>query len=446
MKIFFSKIKNVFNPNEIVSIAPLVSFRILFGLLMLFSTSRFYLNGWVEQMYIEPQVFFPFLPFIKPLSSSATYIFFGIMVASTVAITLGFFYRITSFLFFVIFTYFELLDKTNYLNHYYFISLASFILLFLPASRANSLDNLIFKRSEVSHISRFNIDILKILIGFVYFFAGIAKINSDWLLEALPLKIWLQAKYNIPIIGDFLIQEYTAFLFSWAGCFFDLSIFFLLLYKKTRLFAYISLVIFHTLTSILFPIGVFPIVMIGLTTVFFDAFIHQKIHSFLFKKKTDTSYRNVFQPSFNKVIIIFFSFFLFIQILLPFRYLLYSGNLFWHEQGFRFSWRVMLIEKVGYASFYIKEENSKDIVAVDNTHYLNRTQIKMLNTQPDMMVQYAHFLKKKYTDFGYKNPKVFAEVYVSLNGKGSRLFNDTTVDLSLEKNTLKQKKWILPHD
>jgi hypothetical protein len=186
--------------------------------------------------------------------------------------------------------------------------------------------------------------------------------------------------------------------------------------------------------------------MISLTTIFFDAHNHQKIHSFLFKKKIDISYRNVFQSSFNKVIIIFFSIFLFIQILLPFRYLLYSGNLFWHEQGFRFSWRVMLIEKVGYASFYIKDESSEDVISVDNTHYLNRTQIKMLNTQPDMMVQYAHFLKKKYTDYGYKNPKVYAEVYVSLNGKGSRLFNDTTVDLSLEKNNLRQKKWILPNE
>ncbi len=397
-------------------------------------------------MYIEPQVFFPFLEFIKPLSSNTTYLLYGVMVASTVAITLGFFFRLASILFFVIFTYFELLDKTNYLNHYYFISLVSFILIFLPASRSKSLDNLIFNRSEATHISRFNIDILKIMLGVVYFFAGIAKINSDWLLEALPLKIWLQAKYNMPIIGEFLIQEYTAYLFSWAGCIFDLSIFFFLLYNKTRVFAYISLVVFHTLTSILFPIGVFPFVMISLTTVFFNAHFHQKIQSFIFRKGQDANLRNVYKPTFNKVIIIFFSIFLFIQLLLPFRYLLYSGNLFWHEQGYRFSWRVMLIEKVGYASFFVKEEGSEDIIAVDNTHYLNRTQIKMLNTQPDMMVQYAHFLKKKYMEYGYQNPRVYAEVYVSLNGKGSRLFNDTTVDLSLEKNTLKQKKWILPYE
>jgi len=39
------------------------------------------------------------------------------------------------------------------------------------------------------------------------------------------------------------------------------------------------------------------------------------------------------------------------QILFPFRHLLYPGELFWHEQGYRFSWRGMLLGKKGYIHF-----------------------------------------------------------------------------------------------
>ena len=34
-----------------------------------------------------------------------------------------------------------------------------------------------------------------------------------------------------------------------------------------------------------------------------------------------------------------------IQVIFPLRYIFYPGELFWHEQGYRFSWRVMLMEK-----------------------------------------------------------------------------------------------------
>ncbi len=90
------------------------------------------------------------------------------------------------------------IDKTNYLNHYYFVSLVSFIIIFLPASINFSVDNKIFKRAEISEIPRFFILPLQLQMFMVYFFAGISKLNSDWLLEAQPLKIWLPAFFTLP--------------------------------------------------------------------------------------------------------------------------------------------------------------------------------------------------------------------------------------------------------
>ena len=41
-------------------IAPLITFRILFGGLMMVGAARFMLSGWVERLYVEPRFFFKF--------------------------------------------------------------------------------------------------------------------------------------------------------------------------------------------------------------------------------------------------------------------------------------------------------------------------------------------------------------------------------------------------
>ncbi|HCX76078.1 MAG TPA: HTTM domain-containing protein, partial [Algoriphagus sp.] len=66
---------------------------------------------------------------------------------------------------------------------------------------------------------------------------------------------------------------------------------------------------------------------------------------------------------------LFFLFFSF-QILFPFRYLLYPGNLFWTEQGYRFSWRVMLMEKAGYAIFHVTDVDTGRSWELYPKHYL----------------------------------------------------------------------------
>ena len=133
-----------------------------------------------------------------------------------------------------------------------------------------------------------------------------------------------------------------------------------------------------------------------------------------------------------------------VQLILPFRYLLYDGELFWTEQGFRFSWRVMLIEKAGTAFFYIRDKKTGKEMEVSNSEYLTQMQEKMMATQPDMLINYAHFLKQEFEKKGFEDPEVLAESYVTLNGKTSRLMVDKTTVLSEEEDNLKPKKWIIP--
>lgn len=66
--------------------------------------------------------------------------------------------------------------------------------------------------------------------------------------------------------------------------------------------------------------------------------------------------------------------------------------------------------------------------------------------QPDMILQFAHFLGKHYAAQGLHAPQVRAEVYVTLNARPSRLLIDPQVDLMKEKDTFAAKKWILPYE
>ncbi len=234
-----------------VSIFPLIVFRISFGLILFISTLRFILKGWVTDLYIKPTYFFTYYGFdwINPVSNNFIYIVFFLLLVCSLMITIGLFYRKSSLLFFILFTYIELIDKTNYLNHYYFISLISFLMIFLPANRFFSFDNIIGICNERTIVKAWQINIIKLQVGIVYLFAGVAKLNYHWLIEAQPLTNWLKHQSDFPIIGNLFLYDTTAYLFSWAGAIFDLVIFFVLANKKYRIYGYLSF--FDTLSLML---------------------------------------------------------------------------------------------------------------------------------------------------------------------------------------------------
>ena len=326
---------------------------------MFVSIVRFWSNGWIDKFYIQPDFHFKFYGFQWVQDFGVyTYILFVISAISALCIALGFKYRIAIITFFLSFTYIEVLDKTTYLNHYYFISVLSFLLIFLPASAHFSLDAKL-KKNQISHIPRWSIDSIKLLLAIVYIYAGLAKLNSDWLLKGMPLKIWLPSKFDIPLIGEALSLEWVQYAFSWIGAGYDLFIPFLLLYKPTRIPAFLTVIIFHLLTRVLFPIGMFPYIMIVSALIFFDEGVHKKIINAFAKALRYP--QNLLQgvqelaikPKSEGFKYIIVTAFFCVQLLLPWRYLAYPGELFWTEEGYRFSWRVMLMEKSGYAQFKI---------------------------------------------------------------------------------------------
>lgn len=437
--------------------APLAVFRVFFGLMMFVSIVRFWVNGWIDQLYIQPKFFFSYYGFewVQPIGDY-TYLIFAFCALAALSVAFGYKYRLSIILFFLSFTYIELMDKTTYLNHYYFISCVAFLMIFLPANAYFSIDAQKKPFIANSKIPNWTIDSIKLLICTVYFYAGLAKLNSDWLFNAMPLKIWLPSKYDIPFLGEFLQQSWVHYVFSWSGAIYDLTIPFLLLYRPTRWIAFALVVFFHVMTRVLFPIGMFPYIMIVSALIFFDAGIHHRIIRFIsrlfridYSKVTsisavpgnDSGKRNGFNRNFVlPILAVFFA----IQILFPWRYLAYPNELFWTEEGFRFSWRVMLIEKAGYAQFKIKNIETGEQFMVHNSDFLTPFQEKEMSFQPDFILEFAHHLGNHFEEQGHKNVGVFVESYVALNGRLSQPYVDPNVDLMKQKESFRRKDWLLP--
>jgi hypothetical protein len=242
---------------------------------------------------------------------------------------------------------------------------------------------------------------------------------------------------------------------------YDTTIVFWLINPKTRAWAYVSVIVFHVLTGLLFQIGVFPVVMMGATWIFFSPEFHQKILYFLNKilrggdsdfgfrisdfGKHETQNANL-KPSNSRLTFILLSAFFIFQLLFPWRYIFYPNNHYWSEEGYRFGWRVMLMEKAGTATFYVKDSRTGHEGLVDNSEFLCAHQEKQMAMQPDMILQFAHFLKKHYEKQGVADPSVRAEVFVTLNGRPSQLLIDSTLDLTQIKDSWLPKTWILPYE
>jgi len=439
--------------NRPISIAPLATFRIVFGGLMIFSTIRFIALGWIDDHFIAPKLHFKYYGFewIEPLPAVGMYVIHALMLLSAVGVMLGAWYRISATLLFLTFTYCELIDITYYLNHYYFVSLMCGILIFLPAHRLCSVDVWRKRVEKVTFVPAWTVYLVRFQVGIIYVYAGIAKINHSWLFDAMPLRLWLPANDNLPLIGYWLKYPETAYIFSWAGMLYDLTIPFWLMYRPTRNWAYLAVIIFHTITGLMFQIGIFPIVMSLAVLIYFDDGFHQNIIvriENIFQKRFQlkiSSLEKSLKPTPKWVLAVVMIYVAF-QLIFPLRCYFYKGNMFWTEQGYRFGWRVMLVEKLGDAIFFVKDNTTNQEFEVISAEFLNEHQLKQISFQPDLILQFAHFLKKHYRQQGLSDVSVRAQVYVTMNGEKARLYFNPELDLTQIKDSWKPYDWLYSYE
>jgi hypothetical protein len=440
--------------SEQIPAHSLAFFRVAFGLVMFYGISRTIARGWVDTLFVKPQFFFTYynFEFVRPLPEVGMYAVFALMVIASLLVIVGYHFRVAIASFLLLFSYVELIDKTNYLNHYFLVTLVTFLMIWLPMNSSYSIDALRKPWIKRMEVPRWMLAALLAQVGFVYFFGGVAKIKHDWLFEAQPLRIWLAANSGLPIIGPLLNEKWVAFAFSWFAMFFDLSIAFVLCSKKLRPYGYAVLLTFHFLTAQFFRIGMFPYIMSIATLGFFSSQFHLAVLERL--SKFAKLYIGPIRPigpigpitRSSRALPVGIAVFLGIQALLPFRYLLYPGKALWTEEAYRWSWNIMLIEKAGHAEFTVLDKATGEKWLEIPRDHLSMQQEKQMAMQPDMILQFAHHLEDLAKAKGHKDVAVYADTYVSLNGKPGRALIDPSVDLTEQHDGFTPKSWILPFD
>ena len=104
----------------------------------------------------------------------------------------------------------------------------------------------------------------------------------------------------------------------------------------------------------------------------------------------------------------------------------------------------MLMEKLGQVQFKVVDSATGRARLVNNSDHLSVLQEKMMATQADMMLQFAYYLRDYYARQGVANPQVYADAYVTLNGRLGQAYIDPTVDLARQAEGFAPKPWILP--
>jgi hypothetical protein len=430
-----------------VDIAWLAAFRALFGLTMFVSMLRFIAYGWIDDFWVKPRFHFKYLGFewVEPLSPGGMHALFWALAGLSLCIATGLCFRIAAALFFVGFAYLQLIDVATYLNHYYLAALLALLLAISPAHRAYSADAAI-SRDRVTSVQAAWLYLFRVQVGVVYTFAGIAKAHADWLLDGHPLRIWLRSQSDFPLLGPLFARSETALAMSWAGFLFDSTIVLWLSLRRTRPFAYAAIIAFHALTRALFPIGMFPVIMVLSALVFFPpswprALLGRRGGAFVPKGSARTGTARLQRLALAAGVLYCVA-----QALVPLRFLAYGGNVRWHEQGMRFSWRVMVREKNGSITFMVRNKQTGRTWHVAPERYLTRIQAREMSGQPDLILQTAHRIEQDFAQQGRGPVEVRVDALVSLNGRELRRLIDPAVDLTEIRDGLGRASWILPEE
>lgn len=439
------KLQNFFAP---VAISSIVVFRIVFGAIMLWEVTRYFKHDWIYRYWAEPDFNFSYAPFnFEPLAEQHMYLLWYTLGVLAIFILIGFLYRISTFLFFILFSYTFLLEQARYLNHFYLVVLLSFIMILIPAHRSFSVDSVLFKRIRSSVAPNWSLWLVRFTIAVPYFFGGIAKINPDWL-RGYPLANWLLSDMDFPVIGQYFDQKWMILIMSYSGMLLDLLIVPVLLFKRTRLMGLIVISLFHLMNDQLFSIGIFPWFMMLASSVYFAPDwpnrILSAIPSFQYIPKPINN--NLRTPSFNvqKGILFGLSLYALTLVITPLRHLVIPGNVHWTEEGHRYSWHMKLRGKSGVTRFYADDLDTGERIQVNLDGFLEEWQANKMDGRPYMIWEFAQHLKDEFRLMG-SNVGIYVDAWASLNGRAYQQLIAPNFDITLvPKPWFGNADWILP--
>ena len=420
-----------------VSGQSLAVFRIAFGLIMAYDVWRFVKYDRLYRYYVEPEFWFTYYGFswVKPLPEPYIYYAWYLVGALAILVALGLFYRVAIAGFTLLFSYFFLLDKSEYLNHFYMVILFAGLLCLLPANRAWSLDAVLFRRGRSEAVPRWSIWALRTQMEIILIYAGLVKITEDWL-KLEPLGTWLRASADYVFFGELLYHDWVIAVGAYGTIVLHLLGAPLLLFRRTRLPTFIVYCFFHVANAFFFNIGVFPWLTIAATTIFFEPDWPRRFLNWLGGRfRTLPPPALVTAPALPRSwaslsLVGVLLAWMVLQVLVPLRSFLYPGEVRWAGEGHRFSWRMRIYDREARGTFEVVDPATGERWDVEPTYYLTQRQADTMMTRPDMILQFAHYLEGLWAHDGYRDVEVYAHVDMSLNGREYQPLVKPDVDLT----------------
>ena len=450
-------LNTIFKP---VSASVISVFRILFGGLLFIEMIYFWNIGFVPYGLTLPvfHLKYDYFEWVESLPLPYMYGILGMMTVASLSMALGFLYRWSvAFLTFG-FTYFMLIEQSHYNNHFYLFVLLLGVMCFIDADKMYSVKK---NKSTDTKVPYWHHLILLFLLFITYFYGGIAKLSGEWLSGRLPLAL---VENLAPTNGlkSALGTNGFAALLQYGGVVFDLSIGFLLLYKPTRWFAAIGVIIFNYINgSVLFSdIGHFPLFMVLATVLFFESDYFEKLfggeektvsRKEKKKKKKEAALQMVgasttpIWTTRHTVISSALAVFVAFQLLLPLRHHLYKGIPEWTGENMRFSWRMkMQSHDIKKIEMTFKDLVTQEEVQIPFTQHLTGHQLHQIATDPNNLVQLAKYFKRTVTGRDMTNIVVRADLELSFNGRKVQKMINPQVDLSKINPREGNTNWIIP--
>ena len=277
--------------DRAVSAESLAFFRIAVGLVMLLEAVSLFLpsessggRSHLDVYYAGSEVTFH-LPYAGfgwlPLLPSPWIQGVGVLLGlGAIGMGLGFRYRASALLTFLAWGYLYVVESTRtyWMSYYYLELLVLFLMPFLPAAARFSLDASKTVRAGTVLIPFWPLWLLRAQLVITYFYAGVAKLNTDWMVDGYPVRIFLEKpwvtarlKFLLPYDWAGMIERWVhssalALGVSWIGAVFDLSIGLLLLVRRTRFLAIVLMGIFHGINHFILFNDIVWFPLLGLTT------------------------------------------------------------------------------------------------------------------------------------------------------------------------------------
>jgi len=418
--------------------ASLVFLRVVFGLLIAISASGLLLSGWVgEQARSASEAFkwlglawvpLPGAPWLQILCATAA--------IAALGVALGLFYRPCAVALALLLAWALAADQALYSNTLYLIALVAFWLCFAPVDRR-------FSRDALRHPAlgpSWPLYMLRFQTAVVYLYAGVAKLDRDWL-AGRPLEVWLEPHRADPILGALLRPEWSPPAFAWAGLLFDLLLVPALLWRRTRLLAFLAAVLFHAFNAIWLKVFPLPILSVALTLLFFAPDWPQRL---LGRKKQESAQAAAVGSAASppRWLLACLCLYAAVQLVAPLRHHLYRGDVDWNEWGHEFSWRLRARAKTVRTSVRIVEP-AAGMETGATLEGLSPLQRRFVERHPDGLGQFCRRLGRRLRESG-RDIEVRARVLVELNGRRARDLVDRSVDLSRTPRTLATPAWVLP--